>query len=489
VRFRKGVLFAAGVLALCCTVFGIAPASAATAPKRHPLGANAPNTRQAPEVSAFATLPASVDLRQYAMPAGDQGYTSSCVTWAIQYGMMGWYFNKAGWQGPPFAPMYTYSQINNGVDMGTWPSLALGIGVVQGSDTRAHYSHADDDWQSQPDQSEHVNAANYKITGYDVLFQGGAQSGNVGALKAALAAGKPVAITILVRSGFDAMWNKSTDSAVDDDISGAVRGAHEVLALGYDSDGLVIQNSWGASWANHGFTKLSWRVVAHDVLEAETIDGVALAAPTVSKPLATLEAVGGTGSGGVFYSVAWTGAAYGNQTITGYDAYYQKDGGALKPVVLADALDTDFHISVQLGHTYRIAVRAKSATANGALTYGDAFRPTKMQETDKHISYSGTWAWANGARRTRAANAKANLVATGRRFSWVASVGPTQGSARIYVDGVVKATVSAYANAKADQQVLWTYNLPKSGSHTVTVVNLATPGHPYVDVDGFVVSS
>jgi hypothetical protein len=361
--------------------------------------------------------------------------------------------------------------------------------MVQGSDTRAHYSHDDNDWASQPDQSERDNAANYKITGYNVLFQGGGQAGNASALKTALAAGKPAAITIVVRSGFDAMWDKNTDNAVDDDISGTVRGAHEVLALGYDSDGLVIQNSWGASWANHGFTKLSWRVVAHDVLEAETIDGVALAAPTVSKPVATLEAVGGTGGGGVMYSVAWTGTPHGNKPISAYDAYYQKDGGALKPVSLSGALDTDFHISVQLGHTYRIAVKAESETADSALTYSDPFRPSKLQETDKHISYSGAWSRANNARRTRATNAKAKLVASGRRFSWVASVGPKQGSARIYVDGVTKGTVSAYASYQAEQQVLWTYNLPKSGSHTITVENLATPGHSYVDVDGFVVSS
>src|SRR5690242_2277533 len=89
VRFRQGVVFAAAVLASCGTVVGIAPAGAASPPPMRPLGAHAPITRQAPAVSAFATLPASVDLRQYAMPAGDQGYTSSCVTWAIQYGMMG----------------------------------------------------------------------------------------------------------------------------------------------------------------------------------------------------------------------------------------------------------------------------------------------------------------------------------------------------------------------------------------------------------------
>src|SRR5262245_9298265 len=77
------------------------PAGAATNASLHPLGARAPRhtlaVRNVAGVSAVATvLPVSVNLRNYAVPVGNQGAVGSCVAWAIDYAMLGWYSKKAG---------------------------------------------------------------------------------------------------------------------------------------------------------------------------------------------------------------------------------------------------------------------------------------------------------------------------------------------------------------------------------------------------------
>jgi hypothetical protein len=117
----------------------------------HGLGAQRPTVRLAPHSSGFHALdvlPVRVDLKQWAVTPGNQGAVSSCVTWAIDYGMLGWYSKFTGRAGQPFAPMYTYSQINGGVDAGSYPTAALQIAKTQGNDTRAHYTHGDYDWRT-----------------------------------------------------------------------------------------------------------------------------------------------------------------------------------------------------------------------------------------------------------------------------------------------------------------------------------------------------
>jgi hypothetical protein len=108
------------------------------------------------------------------------------------------------------------------------------------------------------------------------LFEGG-HHGSVGSgqIRAALAIDRPVVIGLAVRHGFDALAQNKDPNAVDDDINGASRAKHELLALGYNESGVLVENSWGTDWANGGLGRLSWRVVEHDVSEAYTIDGFA----------------------------------------------------------------------------------------------------------------------------------------------------------------------------------------------------------------------
>jgi hypothetical protein len=294
---RRLSRIAAACFVLSCLVAPLAlsltPASAATrdataggSSSSRALGARRPTTTVKPKqpitvggISAQAALPTTVNLRQWAVAPGNQGSLNSCVPWTIDYAMLGWYSRFSGRAGQPFAPMYTYSQIHLAGDGGSYPTDALKLAVAQGVDTRADYKQGDFNYKTPPTPAERTNATRFRIKGFTTLFQGANQSGAVGAIKQALATSHPVAIEVAVRKGFENIGAAPT--AVDDDITSKLLGYHEVLAVGYDAAGLIVESSWGATWAGDGFGRISWRVVQHDLWEADTIDGFA-PAPTVA---------------------------------------------------------------------------------------------------------------------------------------------------------------------------------------------------------------
>jgi hypothetical protein len=377
VIFTATILSADPVLALVAHEGASNPPVSLVA--RHGLGARPPmpgaaagRAARSNATASLATLPVGADLRKWAVTPGNQGELNSCVPWTIDYALLGWYSRFSGLAGQPFAPMYTYSQINGGGDWGSSATAALDIAVAQGTDTRAHYTQGDNNWSTPPTAAERANAARYKIKGYTTLFVGANQAGTATQLKQALATNHPVAIEMAVRAGFDYLGTSAT--AVDNDTTSAIRGYHEVLAVGYDASGLIVQNSWGTGWAHGGFGRISWGVVLRDVGEGQTAEGFVQKAiiPTVSLPVAVrVSAV--TTAHTVIYRVTWKAVAGNTGAITRNDASYQVDGHPFVPVKLASATTTTFRVTTIVGHRYRVAVRASVGTAVGAWRYGAVF--------------------------------------------------------------------------------------------------------------------
>ena len=77
----------------------------------------------------------------------------------------------------------------------------------------------------------------------------------------------------------------------------------------------------------------------------------------------------------------------------------------------------------------------------------------------------------------------------GRTVELVSRTGPARGKARIYVNGVLKATVDLYAASYQNQRVVWTASWSSTAKRTITVRVVGTSGRPRVDLDAFVVGS
>jgi hypothetical protein len=237
------------------------------------------------------SLPASVDLSQYDMPVADQGSVDdSCVSWAVDYAMFGWYANEMG-ESTAFAPMYSYSQIhvdNSAGGGGSSTDSVFFEAESQGVDTQSDYTQGNYNFTTAPTSSEIANAAHYKAVGYNELYSwnNGPGVAGVAPIETELASGNPVALTI---ADFDAfgMLNSTNYNLDASQVSWGsdYLGEHEVLAVGYDSTGVTIQNSWGTSWGDHGYAHLDWAFIEDYSAAAETISGLTItgaAAPTLS---------------------------------------------------------------------------------------------------------------------------------------------------------------------------------------------------------------
>jgi C1A family cysteine protease len=216
---------------------------------------------------ALADVPESYSLKQYALPAGDQGAVGSCVAWATGYTGMGLLANEQDKTGQPFAPMFVYAQIAQGDDTGTWAGVALPIEEEQGIDTKEHYWQGDFDYTTQPDDEERENALQYRISGFTDLTNA---EDREAAVKEAIASGLPVAIGFEVRDSFmnlDAD-NYTYDPSEDEGVS----GGHEVTIVGYDENGVEIENSWSSGWGNDGYFRAPWSfITGGDVDEIHSI--------------------------------------------------------------------------------------------------------------------------------------------------------------------------------------------------------------------------
>ena len=92
------------------------------------------------------------------------------------------------------------------------------------------------------------------------------------------------------------------------------------------------------------------------------------------------------------------------------------------------------------------------------------------------------------ARYTTTAGRWAQFAINGRSFAWVAPKGPTRGSAKVYVDGAYRTTVSLYSSSTAYKRIVYATSWSAVGDHVIRIVVSGTTGHPRVDVDAGIVA-
>jgi hypothetical protein len=92
------------------------------------------------------------------------------------------------------------------------------------------------------------------------------------------------------------------------------------------------------------------------------------------------------------------------------------------------------------------------------------------------------------SRFSSSTGASATFTATlARSIAFVTTQATTRGSFRVYVDGVLKATVNPALSTTIYRRILYQASWPTAGTHSVKIVVSGTAGHPRVDVDAFVV--
>jgi hypothetical protein len=83
-----------------------------------------------------------------------------------------------------------------------------------------------------------------------------------------------------------------------------------------------------------------------------------------------------------------------------------------------------------------------------------------------------------------AVGASARTTFSGRAIALVAPIGPTRGSAKIWVDGVYRGTVSFRNSTGRSRVIMYSTAFPSVALHTI---ELRLSGNGRVDVDAFVI--
>jgi hypothetical protein len=179
--------------------------------------------------------------------------------------------------------------------------------------------------------------------------------------------------------------------------------------------------------------------------------------------------------------------------VRSYDAAIRRKGGSwvtLATVSRATAISR----SLTRGVDYQIRVRATDVRGHRSAWKVTAVRAGSFQESSSAVTYMGTWTrsrsssyWGGATSHATKSGATATVKATARAIAWVAPVGPTRGSARVYVDGVYVTTVSLRAPAFGAPRVVFQRSWTTAGAHRILIRVNGTAGHPRVDVDGFLI--
>jgi hypothetical protein len=140
-------------------------------------------------------------------------------------------------------------------------------------------------------------------------------------------------------------------------------------------------------------------------------------------------------------------------------------------------------------HTVKISwTGAKNASATATNIGLDAFdvigtvvkaqpapTPTRYQETDDRITYTGLWdsstvtSASGGSFRYIDKDGAASVTFNGTYLSWVAKKSPSYGMAKVTVDGNDAGTVDLYSASTGYLQSVWNTDTLAAGQHTVTI--------------------
>ena len=118
----------------------------------------------------------------------------------------------------------------------------------------------------------------------------------------------------------------------------------------------------------------------------------------------------------------------------------------------------------------------------------------RIGETNAAIHYQSTWLTArysgysnHQVKYSTRRGASATLTFTGTGIAWVGPVGPTRGTARIYLDGTYLKTVDLRRSTFSARRVLFSRPFATAGQHTLRIV-VTSSGRP-VAIDELIVGT
>jgi subtilisin len=203
------------------------------------------------------------------------------------------------------------------------------------------------------------------------------------------------------------------------------------------------------------------------------------------------------GTNNVTLRASWPAATDPSDAIVGYQVEHSVNGGSFGGTVSTSAATrTAAFRSLAFAATHRFRVRAQDSDGDWSpwVETAVAVLPSSVSDRSTSLAYRGTWRQnisspaTNGSITTSSTTgATIRYRFTGLGVAVVAPTSSTRGQARVYIDGVYRATIDLRTSTLQHRRVVYARAFSTSGTHTIELRVLGTAGRPMVSLDAFVV--
>lgn len=201
-------------------------------------------------------LPSSVDLRSHCSPIENQGELGSCTSCALVGNLE--FLKNFEEQKINFSKLFLYYNeraIRKAVESDSGASLRDGIKslVKEGCCKETLWPYHQEDFAKKPDSKAYEDALRYQITKYFRLQ-------TIQEMKHTLSQGFPFVFGFAVYESFESEEVKKTGKVPLPLKTERFCGGHAVMAVGYkdETQQLIVRNSWGCVWGDHGYFYLPY---------------------------------------------------------------------------------------------------------------------------------------------------------------------------------------------------------------------------------------
>jgi hypothetical protein len=235
---------------------------------------------------------------------------------------------------------------------------------------------------------------------------------------------------------------------------------------------------------------------------------IELAQPTFTAYQSYFEVDTGFNDWSADFTFHWTVAAPAGvcaQTVT--YANYDAIGGPVDPVLGQASVTVTVPTSARSYMTHSNArdydrggygVIVRITDCNGRKATSNPVHAVVLpgEDTDSALTYSAGWStshctcfsggtthWTTTKGASVSFHTAKPVGDSGVELALIMPKASNRGSAAVYVDGVKKATVNTYSKTAVNRGIVYQILLPGTATHAVKIVNLATRGHPRIDLD------
>jgi subtilisin family serine protease len=203
------------------------------------------------------------------------------------------------------------------------------------------------------------------------------------------------------------------------------------------------------------------------------------------------------GTNNVTLRASWPAATDPSDAIVGYQVEHSAGGGAYGGTISTSASTRTAlfrSLAFSVGHRFRVRAQDSDGDWSPWVESAVAVTPSAISDRSTSLSYHLTWRRdlrslaTNGTITTSStAGATVRYRFTGRGVAVVAPTTSTRGKARIYIDGVYRATIDLRTATVQNRRVVYARNFGAFGTHTIEMRVVGTAGRPTVSLDGFVI--